>query len=428
MGAAERQTHTFSGRLAVLNNLWGEFKEQLGFALIGSEGAANAMDTLLAAVRALIEWVTRNKDALRAMVSEGVDLAFNATLLLAQALAAATAGFGAMLVSVGLLTGNTGMLAAGARIEAFTARVVDQTAALRGLWEQMSRRPDWATKTGIRMAPELELGPGGAPVVSRGARDPEGDARRAAAREARAREARQQQETDESIRTKARAASEAAIASSWTEAEQRAESEQWARDQVEAQRQAAIESSWAEAEQRAESERWVHDQIAELQGQELAEQAEKARLIGDMIGAAMGSGIRPFAAGKARQNLIEAAELAVRAITAAINPFTAAQAPVYAIAAAKHLAIAGAWRALAGGGGGGGGSGGAFGGGGVAASREASGAAAGRAVPQNEVSIYLIGPGFSALQPEVQRVVWGATQEAQERYGENARLTVRRGR
>jgi hypothetical protein len=60
----------------------------------------------------------------------------------------------------------------------------------------------------------------------------------------------------------------------------------------------------------------------------------------------------------------------------------------------------------------------------VTTGRTASSDAANRAAPPGaEVSIYLTGPGFHALNPEVQKVVRGAQQEAQERYG-NARVRV----
>ena len=86
---------------------------------------------------------------------------------------------------------------------------------------------------------------------------------------------------------------------------------------------------------------------------ELAQEA--AELVGQVVGAALTGGLGPFAAAKARQNLIEAAEQAVRGAVALTNPLTAPFAGKHFAAAAKHTAIAAAWAALAKGMGGGGG-------------------------------------------------------------------------
>lgn len=159
------------------------------------------------------------------------------------------------------------------------------------------------------------------------------------------------------------------------------------------------------------------------------------------VGAAMGAGLGPFAKSKAKQNLLEALELKIRSMIAATNPVTAYLVPIYAAAAGMHAKLGIAWGALAavtGGFGGGGGSGGApasasAGGGGSAslgAARSVSGPASERAqAPANEVHIHFVGEGFSAVNPEVQRVVIGAVQESRERYGKNARIyTHRRSR
>jgi len=155
--------------------------------------------------------------------------------------------------------------------------------------------------------------------------------------------------------------------------------------------------------------------------------ADASQLAGEIMGAVLTSGLGPFAAAKARQNLIEAAEEVVRGISAALNPFTAPLAGAHFALAAKHTAIAGAWAALAKGFGGGGGIGGGSAGG-SGAGRGTSGQASTAAQePAAEVHIHLVGPGWNALNPEVQRVVHGAELMGRERFGDNAKVTIHRG-
>lgn len=145
-----------------------------------------------------------------------------------------------------------------------------------------------------------------------------------------------------------------------------------------------------------------------------------------LIVGAVGGSLAEVAKAKAKENLLLAAEQAAHGIVSLLNPFTAAKAPGHFASAAKFGAIAAGWAALgaATGGGGASGSGGAA----LAGGRGASGdAAQGREAPPQEVHIHLDGPGFHALNPEVQRVVYGAHQQARERYGNNAKIAIHRG-
>ncbi len=160
----------------------------------------------------------------------------------------------------------------------------------------------------------------------------------------------------------------------------------------------------------------------EMQRFQMEESIGVAEVFGETMAAALGAGIGPFAAAKAKQNLVEAAELGVRAIVAALNPFTAWQAPILASAAAKHVAIAGAWGALAG----------ALGGGGSSASSASSSLSGGRSASTEsstrtepaapEVHIYI--DPLDPRDPRAQRFVHTASQEAQQRYGKNARVHI----
>jgi hypothetical protein len=153
--------------------------------------------------------------------------------------------------------------------------------------------------------------------------------------------------------------------------------------------------------------------------------ADVAQTAGDILAAAMGAGIGPMAAWKAKQNAVMALEQAAMGFVASLNPFTAPLAAGHYAAAGQFAGIAAAWGTLAGvtGGFGGGGTGGFSGTG-----RSGAGLASERAQPPGaEVSIYLVGEGFDAINPRVQRVVHQAGKLAQESYGANARVRTFRG-
>lgn len=169
----------------------------------------------------------------------------------------------------------------------------------------------------------------------------------------------------------------------------------------------------------------VQAAIASLQRQ-IALIEEIGSQFGSFLGAALQSGIAPAAKLKARENLLLAAEDTVRALVAGFLGLGGLLVGKYAAAAKMHLGIAAGWSALAGGasalgigGGGGGGSAGT-------SAVQASASAASRAEPSTEVHIHLDGPGFHALNPKVQRVVFGAMQEARNRFGETAKIILHR--
>lgn len=167
-------------------------------------------------------------------------------------------------------------------------------------------------------------------------------------------------------------------------------------------------------------------------------QAAAADFLADALGTAMQGGLHEAATQKAKQNAIEAAEMLVRAGAFALfGDFPQASAAL--VLAGQFAGIAAAWGVLAasthgssGGGSAGGVSVASAGGGSVAStstdldsSRQSSSDAASRSEqPSAEVSVYLVGPGFDAINPEVQRIVYGAQQYAEERYGPNSRIRV----
>lgn len=153
----------------------------------------------------------------------------------------------------------------------------------------------------------------------------------------------------------------------------------------------------------------------------LAVETAQALIVG-----ALGGNLKEVAAGKAKENALLAAEQVAHGVVSLLNPFTAAKAPGHFTSAAKFGAIAAGWAALGSAIGGGGASGGGAGGGSaLGGGRGASGPAADRAPePQQEVHIHLVGPGFNALNPQVQKVVHGAMLEARQRFGNNARVNI----
>ena len=139
-----------------------------------------------------------------------------------------------------------------------------------------------------------------------------------------------------------------------------------------------------------------------------------------MIAGAVGGDLKEVAKAKTKENLMMAAEQAAHGLVSLLSPFTAAKAGGHFAAAAKFSAIAAGWAALGASIGGG-----VAGGASVAGAQGASGAASREAKPvESEVHIYLTGPGFDAVNPVVQKIVWGALEQARERVGNNARVNI----
>lgn len=162
-------------------------------------------------------------------------------------------------------------------------------------------------------------------------------------------------------------------------------------------------------------------------------QQQVAGELAQALFASFGGGLGPYARMKAKQNYLEATEAGIRAVLAALTGFGALHAGKYAAAAAQHAALGAAWSALAasvGGGSGGGGGAGASGGSAptgssVGTARSTSSAQTTKyKAPEPITEIHFVGPGFDALNPQVQRVVIGAQQQAIERVGANANIRV----
>lgn len=149
--------------------------------------------------------------------------------------------------------------------------------------------------------------------------------------------------------------------------------------------------------------------------------------LGTGLGAALLEGLSDYAAQKQRAALAEAIQQTALGIGAAAWG-NMAQAGAHFKSAATHTAAAMAWAALAGGAASGASAarGGGGGGGVVTGATDTGGAIARRSeVPGPEVTINLIGD-FDAMNPRVQRLMWGAMQEAETAYGPGAKINVQR--
>lgn len=64
-GFAEREANTMGGKLQNLNRDWGEFKEKIGLAIIGSTEAGGAVSGLAGMLVRLNEWTEKNSDTIQ---------------------------------------------------------------------------------------------------------------------------------------------------------------------------------------------------------------------------------------------------------------------------------------------------------------------------------------------------------------------------
>lgn len=159
-------------------------------------------------------------------------------------------------------------------------------------------------------------------------------------------------------------------------------------------------------------------------------QAATADFLADALGTALQGGLHEAAAAKAKENAIQAAEMLVRAGAFALfGDWPHAQGAL--LLAGQFAAVATAWGGLAlsshgsapisVGAGGASAVAGSTGSDLTSGRSSTSSAASSAKDPTADVSIYLVGPGFDAMNPQVQKVVRGAYQNAAERYG-NARI------
>lgn len=64
-GMAENEAQSLQGRVAQLNNEWGDFKEAVGDAMIAAGGGTSIIETLIGTVKGMTLWVERNSDTIQ---------------------------------------------------------------------------------------------------------------------------------------------------------------------------------------------------------------------------------------------------------------------------------------------------------------------------------------------------------------------------
>jgi hypothetical protein len=475
-GAAAARAATFNGQLASTEELWKDFLSSVGEAILASEGVAEGFDFVRFALEEMTAWVVKNQDAITEWVTFGIRLAIDAVDVLYRALLGmaqlirgglnTSLGIGALALST-LAEGYALALTAASKflsfigaketadgLEGFSLMVKEGAERLRefantaitaggeqvqaGLGTLGTRAfsSDQFRSGGSRSRGEVAPLATGAPRVGKNAVGAE-------------------EEELERLETRTDRIVAAIEGFGGSMATTRTLAQLLGEDfdalGSEASNLESLMQTLAEEGLEPNDELLVmlrdryREVTAEMEAMEVATRMEEEAMraqafaageLASALGAAMAGGLGPFAKGKAKQNLLEAAELALRAVAAALTGFGAGKAGAFLGLAAKHTALAGAWGILGasvGGGGGagtvaigGGAGGGSTGGLSPSVARTTSSSSANRAQPvPADVEIHLVGPGFNALNPEVQRVVRGAVQESTERYG-NARVRVLR--
>lgn len=526
MGAAERQTKTFTGQLRQLNNEWGDFKEELGAALIAADGQTSAMSVLREAVRDLTTWVVENKDAIRDWVANGLTIAIKGIKALSESVIEFLQLRGQMSMTAGSkpMKLSDNLLGLGAQLKSLDRQRVQAAKEQADILAKMEKAKlgfiatPWEVKKLLELNGQLQSandqleliddnaervkqalkdlanpkdGPvdlfGGAPVVIREKADEGGEKKKKEAEEeidpvtesmsrfsASMRiadgmfqllgkdfdivgaqssalqshleeliaaglsplnpyvlEVRAQLEALSETETKVGEVTEQLAASMGTIATQKAALGEGF-DELGAQA-SALESAITSLAQMGfqASDPLMADYIDQLKKVKgaMKESEEQAANYGiavsnvqSLIVGAVGGSLKEVAKAKAKENLLLAAEETAHGIVSLLNPFTAGAAPGHFQSAAKFGAIAVAWGGLSASIGGG-----VSGGGGssLGAARGASGGASTAAQePKQEVNIFLDSPGFAATNPVVQKVVYGAMQEARETIGNNVNVRV----
>jgi hypothetical protein len=446
-----------------LTKAWSDFKEQIGLVMIEAGRGASILDTLSDAVRAMTDWVERNTHAFVMFFDYGIVPVARGLKMLAQAVVGVAKVFTGVLFGV-LSAGAHGLslLASAAALAerakarflglfsperaaaahrqadaiqanaralrewAKAAQEVGRETVLEGLFPGTPERGEGREG---RTPPALRAGGAGSADETEGrtaATDKEADAlaRLEEQREAliaqmsreievhgrRAEAIRQGEEAVEALNRQLHI--EEAVLRSGAEAGSDFEAtiRQLAAaqyDAAQAAEQAAmdVESAWTNAAEAIEAE--ISGLTQSLGGMFLAWASAGIK------------GVARFAKAKVLENVAWAIENVAKAIA---NPFASAKhlaaAKQHGVAAAKWGAVAGAAAA--------GGSGGA-GGGGPSVGGPSSGPAE-RSTPRGpEVNIHFVGPGFSAVNPQVQKIVYGAMQEARTVYGPDAKINVHQG-
>lgn len=405
MGAATREANTMGGQMHQLNNEWDDFKKALGAAVIGTNAAHSGMGMLRAAVKEMLEWVDKNKDAIREWVKDGINFAIiSADVLFRSITGMSLILMGAFHVGLGIAADGLAALANGyvaavqgaALLAPFfggskedSDNLREHAASIRATADALK---EWAHAAIMGGSDEVAKGLNrlATPVFTPPTSAPRG----AAPLDVQAPEAAREHQTELDKMSKF-------------------DVDYW-------KKRIRLTHASITGIKAAEKGLTTH-----LLSEFTVRQEAAASLAGELFGI-MGSGIGPAAIGKAKQNAIEAAELAVRAGIAALNPFTAWMAPELLHGSEAHAGLALAWAGLGSAFGGNKGDtsvpSASFGGGmGGGVSQNAS-AASNASNPGVSVTVYV--DGIDPTSARHQDLNAELEQQMRERYGDNSKISV----
>jgi hypothetical protein len=453
-GFAENEAQTFEGRLKQLNNEWADFKEAVGAAMIAAGGGTSVLETLTGVVRGLAEWVARNHGAFEGFarilgwVATAAGLAWDGLSRLAHGIAGVLMGTvanGALVVSVladGLALAAEaaekfyaviGARRASGEMAAFAARIRRSAQDIKefvDVAKQAERELYDSFLFGNRTAPAPRppagLGsplrppggaPGGAPGGGGGTGDPgpltpfeefQQTLKNIREEEAAQKEARRQADLKSKIQFGA-----GGLAGGFQPLPTPTLDPVPVQTSLEKIAATAYETEYeitAGVQRVTDAFIYAFETIAD--GSASLGQAFAG--IGLEIVAGLTEGMAQYhfaqAAGKLAEGLWPP------------NPAALGSAAQHAVAGGLFAALTGLARSKARGGG--------RGGGGMA--RGGSAAALARAPraerPGNEIHVHFIGPGFDAVNPQVQSVVAGTIKNLGERHGSNYNVQIHRKR
>src|ERR1051326_917164 len=426
-GLAEQEGKEVGGQLKTLNNLWSEFQEKIGAAIIGSGDATSATARLKDGLIALNEWADKNSATIGRIAGWFATIA-NGAIWIAEFLPkiweAGKTVPGLQLLELGIeLLGKATVKTAKETVESVHA-IADAWAmglfARRAKTTEEIKAEEEAAKARaaelVRIEEELAIArlrieKGGTEAVAR-----EEVRRRSLLQPGVPREAATVAELQAGWKAldQANLKLAAGFEGTLTPAIKRTETQLMSlRHSMETFPAAKVSMQFTSP--------WV-GALGLLQadlksmGQDFLDQIASEWAEGGI------AGLVKYAKAKIKQNVAAAIEAAAEALFSAAFG-DEANAAKFSASAAAHTAAAAAWGVLAGTSGGGAGAAGV----GPAGGEPNLGASTAAEPRGPDITIILEGPGFDAMNPRVQRVLLGAMENAREIYGRNAQVSVKRG-
>lgn len=490
LGAAAEQTQTLAGKVKQLTNQWSEFKETIGSVLVGNRESVGALDLVTTAVKSLTKWLGDNREELGRWIREGITAGSDALRTLLGLARDFLQLQGKLSFTVGTAPAPLANTAKGleAQISGFSKQrkqaAEEQAKALKAvedfqkslfggdrlvvglianvtkgnrLRQELQSANDQLEKiddNAARAKAKLEsLGKDdvlGGPKLGKNATPKElTDHEKAVAAELKkiatdAAITRVQIEQNTTAELATEMVRRADMLKAATAAEKAALEAAWAKRIAPEVLDRALElpsgkagltpgipgmqglraapdiiPAAAKQAQKFESV-WV--KALDTINEEVAGQGTLFAELGQAWANGGLAGLAQLAKHKVRENIAWALEEVAKGFGSLfLNP---PEAAAHFKSAAEHGVAAAAWGGVGLAGGGGGGTsaaGGGFGGTtpNLAASQRAE-------PPKQEVTIVLSGPGFHAMNPKVQEVIWGAEKMARERFGRNAVVRIKR--